>query len=79
LNPGDEILAIDDFRVLPDKLDERLQAYRPGQKATLLIARREELKRLPITLTAEPANAWVLVQRRNPTPEQRAHLEKWLK
>jgi predicted metalloprotease with PDZ domain len=79
LNPGDEILAIDDFRVLPEKLDERLQAYRPGQKATLLVARREELKRLPIALGAEPANAWVLVQRRNPTPEQRAHVQSWLR
>jgi predicted metalloprotease with PDZ domain len=78
LNPGDEILAIDDFRVLPEKLNERLQAYRPGQQATLLVARREELKRLPITMAAEPANDWVLVQRRNPTPEQRAHAEAWL-
>jgi predicted metalloprotease with PDZ domain len=79
LNPGDEILAIDDFRVLPDMLNERLEAYRPGQKATLLVARREELKRLPIALGAEPSNAWVLVQKRNPTPEQRARLERWLR
>jgi predicted metalloprotease with PDZ domain len=79
LNPGDEILAIDDFRVLPDKYDERLQAYRPGQKGTLLVARRDALKRLPITFAADPPNAWVLVQRRNPTPEQRAHLDAWLR
>ena len=79
LNPGDEILAIDDFRVLPDKLHERLQAYRPGKKVTLLVARRDALKRLPIALGAEPANAWVLVQRRNPTPDQKAHLDAWLR
>ena len=79
LNAGDEILAIDDFRVLPDKLDERLQAYRPGQQVTLLVARREELKRLAIALGAEPVNTWMLVPRRSATPEQRAHLEAWLR
>lgn len=79
LNPGDEILAIDDFRVLPEKLDERLQAYRAGQNATLLVARREELKRLAIVIGAEPANAWLLTPRRNQTPAQRAHFEHWLR
>jgi predicted metalloprotease with PDZ domain len=34
VNPGDEILAIDAFRVAPekDRLEERLQAYHPGRK-----------------------------------------------
>jgi predicted metalloprotease with PDZ domain len=79
LNAGDEIVAIDDFRVLPEKFAERLQSYAPGQNVTLLVARREELKRLPITLAAEPANAWQLAPRQNATPAQRAHLEAWLR
>ena len=78
VNAGDEILAIDDFRVLPAKFDDRLQSYRGGQKVTLLIARREELKRLPLTLASEPGNTWQLVQRRTVTPDQRRHLENWL-
>jgi len=79
VNAGDEILAIDDFRVLPDKFADRLQSYAPGQKVTLLVARREELKRLPITLASEPANTWQLAPRQNATPAQRAHLEAWLR
>ena len=79
LNPGDEILAIDDFRVLPDKLDDRLQSYSPGQKVTLLVARRDELKRLTIALGADPGHAWQLVPRQNATPAQRGHLEAWLR
>jgi predicted metalloprotease with PDZ domain len=79
VNPGDEILAIDDFRVLPDKLDDRLQAYAPGQKVTLLVARREELKRLSVTLGADPGHAWRLAPRQNATPAQRAHFEAWLR
>jgi predicted metalloprotease with PDZ domain len=78
VNPGDEILAIDDFRVPPDKLDERLQSYRPGQKVNLLVARREELKRLNVTLGLEPANRWTLTVKPNATPAQQAHLAAWL-
>jgi predicted metalloprotease with PDZ domain len=86
LNPGDEIIALDDLRVAPlrdqpekDMLDDRLQAYRPGQKIMLLIARREELKRLPVTLGLAPADQWILIARPNATSEQRAHLAAWLR
>jgi predicted metalloprotease with PDZ domain len=81
VNPDDEILAIDDFRVAPDKekLDERLEAYKPGQKVTLVIARREELKRLNVTLGLEPPDRWTLTVRPDRTPEQQAHLSSWLR
>jgi predicted metalloprotease with PDZ domain len=79
VNPGDEILAIDDYRVLADKLDERLQSYSPGQKVTLLIARRDELKRVSVTLGQEPAERWTLMIRPGATPEQRARLAAWLR
>ncbi len=78
VNPGDEILAIDDFRVLADKLNERLQSYSPGQKVTLLIARRDELKRLNVTLGQEPPDRWTLIVKPGATPEQRAHLAAWM-
>jgi predicted metalloprotease with PDZ domain len=81
VNPDDEILAIDDFRVAPEKekLDERLEAFRPGQKVTLVIARREELKRLNVTLGREPPDRWTLTVRPDRTPEQQAHLASWLR
>jgi predicted metalloprotease with PDZ domain len=79
LNPGDEILAIDEFRVLPEGFASRFQAYKPGQKVTLLVARREALKRLTVVLGAEPANTWQLVPRQNATAAQRAHLDAWLR
>ena len=50
LNVDDEILAIDDFRVRADRLDNRLEQYKPGDKVTLLVARREQLLRLELTL-----------------------------
>jgi predicted metalloprotease with PDZ domain len=78
VNPGDEILAIDDFRVLPDDLDARLAAYRPGRRVVLLVSRRDELKRLDVTLGEAPADKWTLQTRPDLTPQQRAHLTGWL-
>jgi predicted metalloprotease with PDZ domain len=79
VNPGDEILAIDGFRVLPDDLSKRLQSYPPGKRVTLLVARRGEIKRLDVTLGVEPPDRWTLSVKPNATPEQRAHLAAWLR
>ena len=78
VNPGDEILAIDDFRVLPEDLDARLAAYRPGRRVMLLVSRRDELKRLEVTLGEAPPDRWTLQVRPDLTPQQRAHLTSWL-
>jgi predicted metalloprotease with PDZ domain len=78
VNPGDEILAIDDFRVLPDDLDTRLATYRPGRKVVLLVSRRDELKRLEVTLGEAPPDRWTLQARPDLTPQQRARLTSWL-
>jgi len=60
LNVDDEILAIDDYRVQADRLARRLEQYRPGDRVELLVARREQLRRLQVTLGAEPPKAWRL-------------------
>lgn len=78
LNVGDEILAIDDFRVASDQLDRRLQTYRPGQRATVLVARREIVRRIDVTLGAEPPDAWKLEVGPASGPGQRQHREAWL-
>lgn len=78
VNVDDEIVAIDDFRVRADQLDARLEAYKPGQRVTLLVARRDELKRLDAVLGAPPTNAWRLEPRPGVTADQGAHLEAWV-
>jgi predicted metalloprotease with PDZ domain len=54
LNVDDEILAIDDFRVRPERWDSRLEQYRAGDRVTILVARREQLLRIAVTVGAEP-------------------------
>src|ERR1044071_4888990 len=46
LNVDDEILAIDDFRVRADRLENRLEQYKAGDKVMFLVARREQLVRM---------------------------------
>jgi predicted metalloprotease with PDZ domain len=60
LNVDDEILAFDDYRIRADRLETRLEQYRPGDRITVLVARREQLMRLDLTLGAEPPKSWRL-------------------
>jgi predicted metalloprotease with PDZ domain len=78
VNVGDEVVAIDDYRIPPDGLDSRLKSYRPGEKAMLLVARRERLTRLPVTFGEKPRPPWMLEVRPDATEEQKAHLTAWL-
>jgi predicted metalloprotease with PDZ domain len=78
VNVGDEILAIDDYRVPPEGMEGRLKFYRPGEKASLLVARRDRLVRLPITFGEKPKARWKLEVRPDATAEQKAHLAAWL-
>jgi predicted metalloprotease with PDZ domain len=78
LNVGDEILGLDDVRIALDQLDTRIQAYRPGQRVSLLVSRREALRRIDVTLGEEPPDAWSLEVAPTSGPEQRQHREAWL-
>jgi predicted metalloprotease with PDZ domain len=58
LNVDDEILAIGEFRVRADQLNQRLDQYKAGDTVTLLVARREHLNRIEVTLGKEPQREW---------------------
>jgi len=78
LNVDDEILAIDDYRVRADRLDNRLEQYRPGDKVQLLVARREQLLRLEVTFGTEPARAWRLEVNPSANDAQQSRRDGWL-
>ena len=79
LNVDDEILAIDDFRVRADRLENRLEQYTSGDKVTVLVARREQLVRIPVTFGAEPQKGWRLEVKPSATDAQRRLLDSWLR
>ena len=76
LNVDDEIIAIDGVRVRPgDGLAARLAQYRPGDKIAVLVARRDRLMKLDVTLGADPGRPWRLEQAPNATDEQKGRFE----
>ena len=78
LNVDDEIIAIDDFRVRADQLTARLDQYRPGDSVVLLVARRDQLIRLPVQFKAEPARQWRLEVNPAATDAQQRQRARWL-
>jgi predicted metalloprotease with PDZ domain len=78
LNVDDEILAIDDVRVRAEGLSARLEQHRPGDRIAVLVARRDRLMRLDVTLGAEPGRAWRLEPSPQATDEQRQRLTDWI-
>jgi len=78
LNVDDEILAIDEFRVRADRLENRLEQYKAGDKVMFLVARREQLVRIPVTFGVEPQKDWQLEVNPSATDTQRRLLDDWL-
>ena len=75
LNVDDEIIAIDDVRVRADGLAARLGQYKPGDKITVTVARRERLMKLDVTLGSEPGRTWRLEPLPGASAEQTARLK----
>jgi len=79
VNVDDEIVALDEFRVRPDDWSRMMDAYTAGRSASLLVARRGELMRLPVTFGREPAPAWRIEIAPGANAEQQARLAAWLR
>jgi predicted metalloprotease with PDZ domain len=78
LNVNDEILAIGDYRVRPEQLAARLAIHKPGDRVTLLVARRDRLERLDVTLGEEERRTWQLEARPDASDAQKQRLAAWL-
>ena len=77
-NAGDEIIAIDDYRVGPAAWGRRLDLYRARDEVTVLVARRERLVRLGARFGERPPERWRLQPSTSPSPAQRSRLDAWL-
>jgi predicted metalloprotease with PDZ domain len=78
LNADDEILAIDGVRVRADGLAGRLEQYRPGDRVQVLVARRDRLTPIEVTLGSDAGRPWRLELRPDATADQKAHVRHWL-
>ena len=77
-NVGDEILAINEDRARPESWGTKLELFRPGDKVSILIARRDRLMRLSTTFGEEPPKPWILDPNPKADEVQKAHRKAWL-
>ncbi len=62
----------------PTGLVARLEQYRPGDKVAVLVARRDRLTRLDVTLGTEPGRPWRLEVDPEATEAQKQRLAAWI-
>lgn len=79
ISPGDEIIAVDGWRVRSDEaLRERLGDRRPGEQTTILVARRDELRSYTVTLAAAPVDRLRIERVEQPDALQQRIYASWL-
>jgi predicted metalloprotease with PDZ domain len=79
LNAGDEIVALDAFRVSAADLPARIRHRDPETEITLSVFRRDELLSLPVRLGPHPPPRLRLIPDPDATSEQRAIAAAWLR
>jgi len=75
---GDELLALDGFRVDEERLQARLAERGPGDIVTLSVFRRDELLQIPVALAAAPRDKPAIVKQDDASDEQRRIFEGWI-
>lgn len=78
VNPGDEIVGIEGYRITAGDLSTRMKQYRPGTRIELLVARRERLLTLPVVLGDPPRSSWTLQPDPAASKAQAERRRKWL-
>ncbi len=75
---GDELLALDGFKVTIATLPDRLRAYAPGQTVSVSVFQQEILRTVAVTLADPIPDRYSIEQVPDPTPEQQALYQEWL-
>ena len=78
LYPGDELVAIDQWSVRGEKLEELMKRHAPGKKVTIHVLRRGLLRDVEVVCGEKPADTFSLKRQEDATPEQVRLLGGWL-
>jgi predicted metalloprotease with PDZ domain len=78
IDAGDELLAIDGFKISAEKLTDRLKLYQVGQQIKLTIFHGDRLMTLPMILAASQPDRYQLYQLEQPTELQRQLFKDWV-
>jgi predicted metalloprotease with PDZ domain len=79
ISPTDIIKEINGEKVSSDLLNNTLNSKSPGDKITFTITHRDIVDKVEVTLGKKTTKSFDIKPVPNPTPEQTAILDKWLK
>ena len=79
VSAGDEIVALDGWRVDEGRLSARVGERSPGDSVTLSVFRRDELLHIPVILAAAPFDKLVLARADRPGAAQERVYREWLR
>lgn len=75
---GDELVALDGFRIDDQRLKARLSERRPGDGVTVTLFRRDQLLHVTLRLAATPPDRLTIAPIEHPSDEQQEFLRAWL-
>ncbi len=78
LEVGDDVLAMNGFRVRASDFSERIGETKVGDEFTLTVFRNDKLREIHVRAGAAPVPAYTASKVKNPTPDQKAIFESWL-
>jgi predicted metalloprotease with PDZ domain len=78
ISSGDELIAMDGYRVSKESLGDRLADRQPGERVTLTFFRRDELRDVELTLGQRPYNKVTIAPMAAASAAQKRIYERWL-
>jgi predicted metalloprotease with PDZ domain len=78
INVGDEILAMDGYRVRANELNTRPAEMKAGEKVRITLFRNEKLRQFDVTLQNRALPAYSITKVKTPSSLQKSIYESWL-
>lgn len=76
LSAGDELIAVNGYRIASENWADRLSIYSENETAEFLIARRGKLHTVNVKFATPDTNTWTLKRVETPTEQQQANWKK---
>ncbi|AFY73028.1 putative protease with the C-terminal PDZ domain [Synechococcus sp. PCC 7502] len=78
IDPNDEILAINNFRVTPESFSDRLQDFQANTEITITLFKQDQLKQVLLKLENPRCDRFLVSQIKKPNLIQQENLRGWL-
>jgi predicted metalloprotease with PDZ domain len=78
IDPDDELLALNGFRVNAQQLSDRLKDYQPGDTVELTVFHQDQLQTCSVTLAAPRPSSYKIASVKDPSPQNQRNFSGWL-